>query len=103
MAQNLIANGIKYCEAPVPEIRVTAETTNDAWQIAVTDNGIGIPAAQRDQVFQPFKRLHGNDHYPGTGLGLATCKKIVTRHRGEIWCDAAPGQGTVFHFTLPIG
>jgi signal transduction histidine kinase len=103
LLQNLIANGIKYCEAPVPQIRVTAETTDDAWQIAVTDNGSVIPQAQRDQVFQPFKRLHGNDHYAGTGLGLATCKKIVTRHGGEIWCDEAPGHGTVFYFTLPIG
>jgi light-regulated signal transduction histidine kinase (bacteriophytochrome) len=99
--QNLIANGLKYCSAERPEIKVLAENRGGVWLVGVQDNGIGIAKEHRSRVFEPFKRLHSADQYEGTGLGLATCRKIVQRHGGEIWCDAAESGGTVFWFTLP--
>jgi len=99
--QNLIGNGIKYCEAAVPAVSVSAEAHGDGeWLFAVKDNGIGIPEKHYQEVFAPFKRLHGVGKYEGTGLGLATCKKIVERHHGVIWCESQIGEGTTFFFTL---
>ncbi|WP_238371148.1 sensor histidine kinase [Heliomarina baculiformis] len=100
LLQNLIANAIKFCpEAPV--IRVGFETGSDGSTIfTVTDNGIGIPEALQTEVFLPFRRLHTHDEVPGSGLGLATCAKIVTRHGGKIWCETAPGGGLRVCFTL---
>ena len=102
LLQNLVGNGIKYCEAAIPTVHVTASPDqHGAWLFAVKDNGIGISEACYEQVFQPFKRLHDRDKYEGTGLGLATCKKIAERHGGRIWCESADGQGTTFFFKLP--
>jgi hypothetical protein len=101
LLQNLVANGIKYCEADIPRVHVAAEREGDGWLFTVEDNGIGIPGKQSLEVFEPFKRLHGTGKYEGTGLGLATCKKIVERHGGRIWCESRDGQGTAFYFTLP--
>jgi signal transduction histidine kinase len=99
--QNLIGNGIKYCKAEVPTIHVTASQQDGAtWLFSVDDNGIGIPADQCQQIFEPFKRLHSTEKYEGTGLGLATCKKVVERHGGTIWCESEQGLGTAFFFTL---
>jgi signal transduction histidine kinase len=104
LLQNLIANGIKYCQAPTPEVHVAAQQQQDgAWLLSVHDNGIGIPEAAHKTVFEPFMRLHGVGEYEGTGLGLATCKKIVERHGGRIWCKSEPGDGSTFFFTLPAG
>jgi len=98
--QNLLGNAIKYCEA-VPSVQISAARDGDgAWRFAVKDNGIGIPADQCAEIFKPFKRLHGSGTYEGTGLGLATCKKIVERHGGTIWCDSEEGKGSTFYFTL---
>lgn len=103
LLQNLIGNGIKYCESAPPTVHVAAAPDRDsAWLFAVTDNGIGIPEESYRQVFEPFKRLHPTGKYEGTGLGLATCKKIVERHGGAIWCESTKGKGTTFFFTLPI-
>jgi signal transduction histidine kinase len=101
LLQNLIGNGIKYCEAETPTVHVAASSPDAAvWRFSVKDNGIGIPKESYAQVFQPFKRLHGHGKYEGTGLGLATCVKIVERHGGTIWCESEEGLGTTFFFTL---
>jgi light-regulated signal transduction histidine kinase (bacteriophytochrome) len=101
LLQNLIGNSIKYCEAACPAARVTASTDRDGtWLIAVRDNGIGIPQAHYQDIFEPFKRLHDRAKFEGTGLGLATCKKIVERHGGIIRCESREGDGTTFFFTL---
>lgn len=100
--QNLISNGIKFREASTtPRIRVSAERTEDRWRFAVQDNGIGIDSRYTERVFAIFQRLHTRHEYPGTGIGLAICKRIVQRHGGRIWFESSPGKGTTFYFTLP--
>jgi signal transduction histidine kinase len=101
LLQNLIANGIKYCTADTPEVSVDAVPQGDGcWRIEVRDNGIGIPKEQCKTIFEPFRRLHSQSEYDGTGLGLATCKKIVEQHGGMIWCQSEVGKGSSFFFTL---
>lgn len=84
-----------------PHIAVAAEREGDFWRFSVTDNGIGVESCYREKIFELFKRLHGEDDYPGVGMGLSLARKIIHRHDGRIWCDDAPGQGVVFYFTLP--
>ena len=99
--QNLIANGIKYCRNRAPVISITAGLDNmGRVMVSVADNGIGIDPQDADTVFEPFKRLHGQDEFSGSGLGLATCRKIVERHGGTIWCTSNPGTGSTFTFVL---
>lgn len=99
--QNLIANGLKFHRPDEPpRIHVSAERQGDEWVVAVEDNGIGIDATDQD-IFQIFRRLHGGDTYPGSGVGLAICRRIVERHNGRIWYESRPGQGTIFRFALP--
>jgi PAS domain S-box-containing protein len=98
--ENLIGNALKYRSEQAPRISVTAEEGVRDWVFSVEDNGIGIPPEYQAQIFGIFKRLHG-DKYPGTGIGLATCKKIVDRHGGTIWVESEPGKGSRFSFTLP--
>jgi signal transduction histidine kinase len=101
LIQNLIGNGIKYCDASTPEVSLSATLNqDDVWQFQVQDNGIGIPEDRLAYVFEPFKRLWSQDTYEGTGLGLAICQKIVKRHGGRIWCTSEAGQGSRFLFTL---
>lgn len=101
LLQNLVGNGIKYCKAATPEIWVdTAIDTDGALRIEIRDNGIGIPKDQCVSIFEPFRRLHAQGEYEGTGLGLATCAKIVEHHGGKIWCVSEVGRGTSFFFTL---
>ncbi len=100
--QNLLNNALKYhAPAQVPEVIVSAERQSESWCFKVQDNGIGIDPAYFDQIFQIFQRLHSKDDYPGTGIGLATCKKIVENHGGRIWVASQPGVGTSVYFTLP--
>lgn len=102
LLQNLLSNAIKYRRQGVePEIRVRAKRVGEEWEFAVEDNGIGIPAEFSDHVFTIFQRLHKEREIPGTGIGLAVCRKIVERHGGRIWVESEPGEGSTFKFTLP--
>lgn len=99
--QNLILNGIKFHGPAPPEINISAKKRDSEWIFAVKDNGIGIAPIYKDRIFHVFQRLHSRDQYPGTGIGLAICKKIVEGHGGHIWVESEVGQGASFFFTLP--
>lgn len=97
--QNLVANAIKFRSAQPPQIRICCIRTATHWHFTVTDNGIGIKEAEAAKIFEPFQRLNQKET-SGTGIGLAICKKLVDLHRGKIWYDSKPGEGTTFHFTI---
>jgi light-regulated signal transduction histidine kinase (bacteriophytochrome) len=97
--QNLVANAIKYRREEAPSVEITAELRDKEWLFAVGDNGLGIPPEYAEHVFGIFKRLHGNA-YPGTGIGLAICQRIVETYGGRIWVEPVQGNGSKFCFTL---
>jgi light-regulated signal transduction histidine kinase (bacteriophytochrome) len=101
LLQNLVHNGIKFNQSKPPRVHVAAEDRGGAWAFAVTDNGIGIAAEHAEAVFAMFRRLHDASVYEGSGIGLATCKKIVEHHGGVISVESQPGRGATFCFTLP--
>jgi len=98
--QNLIANAIKFRAKDPPQVRISARRDGENWVFAVADNGIGFDMRFAERIFVIFQRLHARDRYPGTGIGLAICKKIVERHGGRIWAESEPGKGSTFSFTL---
>ena len=99
--QNLIGNAIKFRGEEPPRIHISADLQEEYWMFAVEDNGIGIAPDDAIRIFVIFERLHSHEQYPGTGLGLAMCKKIVEQHGGRIWVESEPGQGSTFYFTIP--
>ena len=101
LLQNLIGNALKFCKDRRPEIHVGAQPANGSWTFSVRDNGIGIEPQYRARIFEIFQRLHTRAEYPGTGIGLAICQRIVERHGGRIWVESEPGQGSTFYFTIP--
>jgi signal transduction histidine kinase len=99
--QNLIGNALTYRGEEPPVITASAQRQGGLWRITVRDNGIGIDPRHHDRIFVVFQRLHTAAEHPGTGMGLAICKKIVESHGGQIWVESEPGHGAAFSFTLP--
>lgn len=99
--QNLIGNAIKFRGEEPPRVHISATDAGVAWRFSVRDNGIGIDPRYADRIFVLFQRLHAREMFPGTGIGLSLCKKIVERHGGELWMDSVPGKGSTFLFTIP--
>ncbi|MFN2587300.1 MAG: ATP-binding protein [Actinomycetota bacterium] len=100
--RNLVANAIKFRRPDEPpQVSITSDRGEGAWRVTVADNGIGIDLQYSSRVFEMFQRLHTRDEYPGTGVGLAICRRIVDRHGGSIWLEPASPQGTRIHFTVP--
>ena len=98
--QNLIGNALKYRREVTPHIHIAALPQGSHWRVSVSDNGTGFSNEYSSGIFEPFKRLHG-PNVAGSGIGLATCKRVIERLGGRIWADSTPGQGSAFHFTLP--
>ena len=101
LLQNLIGNSLRYRSSAPPRIFVASEQRDKEWLFSVRDNGIGIDPEYRDQIFEIFRRLHSPDAYPGTGMGLAICKRIVERAGGRIWVESELDRGSTFFFTIP--
>jgi light-regulated signal transduction histidine kinase (bacteriophytochrome) len=101
--QNLLSNALKFRSPERPVIiKIQSVLKGDDWVIQVEDNGIGIAREYGERIFVAFQRLHTRDLYPGNGIGLAICKKVIERHHGRIWVEPAPSHGTIFYFTLPV-
>jgi light-regulated signal transduction histidine kinase (bacteriophytochrome) len=100
LLQNLVDNAMKFVKDKEPKIEISFQENANDWQFSVKDNGIGIKPEFQEKVFYIFQRLHSEDAYAGTGIGLAICKKVVDLHNGKIWFESEYGFGTTFHFTI---
>ena len=101
LLHNLLGNALKYHAGDSPRVHVSAEPGQDGWQFCVSDNGIGIEPQYYEKIFEIFRRLHNQQEIPGTGIGLAVCRRVVHRHGGRIWVESEPGRGSRFYFTIP--
>jgi light-regulated signal transduction histidine kinase (bacteriophytochrome) len=99
--QNLLSNALKFSRGEPPYVHISAQLDGPHWVFKVQDAGIGIAPQFAERIFAVFQRLHTRREFPGTGIGLAICKRIVERHGGRIWVDSEPGKGSTFFFTLP--
>jgi light-regulated signal transduction histidine kinase (bacteriophytochrome) len=99
--QNLIGNAIKFHGSEPPRVHISAKQDGPFWVFSVSDNGIGIEKEHQERIFLMFERLHDRARYPGTGIGLAICKRIVDRMSGQIWVESEVSKGSTFHFTVP--
>jgi light-regulated signal transduction histidine kinase (bacteriophytochrome) len=101
--QNLISNAIKFRKPDTqPIITISVKKDDSTFTFSVKDNGIGIEKNYYERIFVIFQRLHNQKEFPGSGIGLAHCKKIIEMHGGEIWVESEPGRGSTFYFTIPI-
>lgn len=100
--QNLIGNALKFHGEAAPQIHIGARNEGNTWLFFVSDNGIGFDTRYATRVFEVFQRLHNRDTYPGTGIGLPICKRVIENHGGKIWAESTPGKGSTFYFTLPV-
>jgi light-regulated signal transduction histidine kinase (bacteriophytochrome) len=101
LLQNLVSNALKFSGSPPAEIHLSAEESEEEWTISVRDSGIGIDPEASDRIFVMFQRLHTEKEIPGTGIGLAICKRIVDRHGGKIWVESEQLLGATFFFSIP--
>ncbi|MEM9990956.1 MAG: ATP-binding protein [Bacteroidota bacterium] len=102
LLQNLISNALKYAKAQVvPTVHLSVSEEENAWVFSIQDNGIGIAEEHQNKIFQVFQKLHNRDEYEGTGIGLATCQRIIQNHKGDIWVESILGKGATFYFSLP--